>query len=367
MSSSKLVSAHIQGPQQAPAFNPNAIRSITDQNGQPALAVLEGIALVKPEWSYSQCHSHWHAFCASRGLAPAAKRFMPKNDKLRKHVPPTLTTDVNTLADVFMSLPSTCPSYLQKCAAALCRCYNLEPPAAFVYEPVMASRTRQAIPKEPRSLAATEPRQIASLPSPIPASENSAQNQSTDTFVPAGGSNVTFSLAASIPQQAASQLGLVFQGAGFCLRALQDIHGTSWFKGNDVAAALGYSSLQKAIRDHVHHTRRQQMQNIELCRVPESVTLSKYEQEAIWVTESGVWQLVLASQTELAEQFRFWFTGEMLPQLARTGTYSMQPQLQDAPNDDLQAIQFEQLAAHAEAERQRAENLRLQSRLLRLE
>jgi len=80
-----------------------------------------------------------------------------------------------------------------------------------------------------------------------------------------------------------------------------------------------------------------------------------------------VWQLVLASQTELAEQFRLWFTSEVLPQLARTGTYSMQPQLQDASNQDLQALQFEQMAAHADAERQRAENLRLQSRLLRLQ
>ena len=110
------------------------------------------------------------------------------------------------------------------------------------------------------------------------------------------------------------------------------------------------------------------MQNIELPRGTESVPLSKYEQEATWVTESGVWQLVLASQTELAEQFRLWFTGEVLPQLVRTGTYSMQPQVpSSATNDHLQALQFEQFAAHAEAERQRAENLRLQSRLLRLQ
>jgi prophage antirepressor-like protein len=111
-----------------------------------------------------------------------------------------------------------------------------------------------------------------------------------------------------------------------------------------------------------------QIQNIELARGSNSDPLSKYEQEATWVTESGVWQLVLASQTELAEQFRLWFTGEVLPQLARAGTYSMQPQLpSSATNDELQALQFEHFAAQAEAERQRAENLRLQSRLLRLE
>ena len=370
MSLSKHASAHAQGPQQAPAFNPSAIRSVTAQNGQPALAIIEGISLVKPEMSYSQAHAHWHAFCASRGLAPATKAHMPKNAKSRNHRAPMLASDINTLADVIMSLPGTCPNYLQKCAAALYRCYNLEPPAAFVYEPIVASRARQATPKEPHSPpATTEQGQTASLHPPAPACESPIQHASTDALVPAGGpSNATVLLATSRPQQAVSQLGRVFQGAHFCLRALQDVHGVFWFKGCEVAAALGYVNLGKSIRDHVHSTRRRQIQNIELARGSNSDPLSKYEQEATWVTESGVWQLVLASQTELAEQFRLWFTGEVLPQLARTGTYSMQPQLSSsATNDELQALQFEHLAAQADAERQRAENLRLQSRQLRLE
>jgi prophage antirepressor-like protein len=367
MSLSKQVSAHTQGAQQAPAFNPNAIRSVTDQNGQPALAIIEGICFVKPQFSYSQAHAHWHAFCASRGLAPAAKRFMAKNEKLRKRVAPMLTTDVNTMADVFMSLPDACPNYLQKCAAALYRCYNMDPPAAFVYEPIVASRARQAPQKGPQILEATAaPTQISSVALPAPVSEVQAEPAAAP-LAKTPNPNATISLASSMPQAAASQLGRVFQSNRFCLRALQSLDGTIWFKGNEIAEALGYAHASKAIRTHVHETRRQQLQNIELSRGGNSPPLSKYEQEATWVTEAGVWQLVLASQTELAEQFRLWFTGEVLPQLARTGTYSTQPQLQDAPSQDLQALQFEQMAAHADAERQRAENLRLQSRLLRLQ
>ena len=142
MSLSKQAAAHTQGALQPSAFNPNAIRSVIDQNGQPALAILESISSVKPEWSYSQARAHWHAFCASRGLAPAAQTSMPKNTRSSKHISPMLTTNVNTLADVIMSLPGTCPNYLQKCAAALYRCYNLEPPSAFVFEPIVASRAR---------------------------------------------------------------------------------------------------------------------------------------------------------------------------------------------------------------------------------
>lgn len=75
----------------------------------------------------------------------------------------------------------------------------------------------------------------------------------------------------------------------------------------------------------------------------------------------------MASQTEEAEQFRLWFSGEVLPQLVRTGTYSIQPQLQTTSNEELQAFQFELLAAQAAAERQKEEHLRVQTRLLRVE
>ena len=364
MSLSKYVAAHTQGAPRASAFNPHEIRSVAGQNGQPALAILEGVALVKPEWSYSQAQKHWHAFCASRGLAPATKTLMPKNK--RNHVPAMLTTDARTLADVIMSLPGSCPNYLQNCAAALLRCYHIEPPPAFVYEPVVASQLRQAKQKEPHAFEAEGVQaEISEMALPAPVPETKRKVPQPSTLAATGGASL--SLASAMPQDAVSQVGCVFQGSRFCLRALQDINGVFWFKGNEVASALGYANLQKAIRDHVHVARRQKMQNIALPRVPESVTLSKYEQEATWVTEPGVWQLVLASQTEPAEQFRLWFTGEVLPQLARTGTYSMQPQLAEAANDDLQALQFEKLAAHADADRQRAENLRLQSRLLRLE
>ena len=288
MSLSKQVSAHTKGAQHALAFNPSAIRNVIDQNGQPALAIIEGICFVKPQFSYSQAHAHWRAFCASRGLAPAAKRFMAKNEKLRNRVAPMLTTDVNTMAEVFMSLPDACPNYLQRCAAALYRCYRMEPPSAFVYEPIVASRTRQAPQKEPQILAATAaPTQISKVALPAPVSEAQAQPAAAP-LAKNPNSNATISLASSMPQNAVSQLGRVFQSSRFCLRAMHSLDGTIWFKGNEVAEALGYARAAKAIRTHVHETRRQQLQNIELSRGGNSPPLSKYEQEATWVTEAGV-------------------------------------------------------------------------------
>jgi antitoxin component of RelBE/YafQ-DinJ toxin-antitoxin module len=80
-----------------------------------------------------------------------------------------------------------------------------------------------------------------------------------------------------------------------------------------------------------------------------------------------LYQLLNASQTELGQQFRLWFTGEVMPQLVRTGSYTIQPQLPPTSHDELQALQFEQLAAQAAAERQREAHLRVQTKLLRIE
>ena len=170
-----------------------------------------------------------------------------------------------------------------------------------------------------------------------------------------------------MPQNAVAQIGHVFQNSTFCLRALQDVNGTLWFKGNEVAATLGYEDLNKAVRTHVHIDRRCKLLNLQFSRGGEMPPLTKYEQEATWVTESGVYQLLMASQTELGEQFRLWFSGEVLPQLARTGSYSIQPQLPTTSNDEFQALQFEQLAAQAATERQREAQLRVQTKLLRIE
>ena len=334
---------------ETPAFNPGAIRSVLNQAGQPLLAILEAIQFVKPEWNYSQAHAHWHAFCATLQLPPAAKAHMPKRsgDKSgRQPVPPMLATDVPTLANAFMSLPESCPQHLCECAAALYSHYNMESPQGFVYEPISASTSRRAPHNEQQIHATTgQPQSVDLAQSPL-VSAIAPQSPFGNALMAAGQpSNVSSALAATMPQNALAQVGHVFQNSTFCLRALQDVSGTLWFKGNEVATALGYASTQKAIRDHVHIDRRRQMQHIEL----------------------GVYQLLMASQTEVAEQFRLWFSGEVLPQLARTGSYSIQPQLETTSNNELQALQFEQLAAQAAAERQREAQLRVQTRLLRIE
>ena len=150
MSKQQLLSRSSQAACEAPSFDPSNIRSALNQAGQPLLAVLEAIQLVKPEWSYSKAHAHWHAFCAKLQLPPAPKMHIPKPKGLQngKQPAPMLTASVPTLASLFMSLPNSCPNHFCKCAAALYFHYNFEPPTTFVYEPLVATPAPKAAQNE---------------------------------------------------------------------------------------------------------------------------------------------------------------------------------------------------------------------------
>ena len=99
------------------------------------------------------------------------------------------------------------------------------------------------------------------------------------------------------------------------VRTLTDEKGETFFVGNDVAKALGYTNLQKAIRDHVDSDDK---------GVNEMVTPGG-TQKAIFINESGLYALILQSKLEQARVFKRWVTSEVLPQIRRTGRYQLQP------------------------------------------
>lgn len=85
-----------------------------------------------------------------------------------------------------------------------------------------------------------------------------------------------------------------------------------WFVGKDVAAALGYSNQQKAVRDHVFAEDK---------GVNEMDTPSG-RQNLVIINESGLYALIFGSKLESAKRFKRWVTSEVLPAIRKTGTYS---------------------------------------------
>ena len=83
------------------------------------------------------------------------------------------------------------------------------------------------------------------------------------------------------------------------------------FVGKDVAAALGYSNTQKAIRDHVDDEDK----------LTERFVLSGQTRSVIVINESGLYALILSSKLPQAKAFKRWVTAEVLPQIRATGGY----------------------------------------------
>ena len=110
-----------------------------------------------------------------------------------------------------------------------------------------------------------------------------------------------------------------------------------WFKGRDIANALGYENPGKAIRIHVDSD--DQMPTDELLTVSKggsnSDPLSKggpksglssetnYQRSTIYINESGLYTLIFTSKLESAKIFMKWVTSEVLPSISKTSSYVM--------------------------------------------
>lgn len=85
-----------------------------------------------------------------------------------------------------------------------------------------------------------------------------------------------------------------------------------WFVGKDVADALGYSDVNKAVAMHVENEDK---------KLNDKTSSSFGQRGATLINESGLYALILGSKLKSAKRFRRWVTKEVLPTIYRTGSY----------------------------------------------
>ncbi len=93
------------------------------------------------------------------------------------------------------------------------------------------------------------------------------------------------------------------------------IDGEYWFVGSDVARALGYSKLNEAVRTNTREM------DTTTAGVIDSIGRT---QQMVVINESGLYDMIFESRLPKARDFRHWVTGDVLPELRRTGSYSIQ-------------------------------------------
>ena len=100
-----------------------------------------------------------------------------------------------------------------------------------------------------------------------------------------------------------------------------------WFKAVVVATILKYTNQRKAIRDHVDpEDKRKLSELMSKSKRNNSFRLKTgplkgNEGNSLYLSESGLYSLVLRSKLESAKEFKRWVTSQVLPSIRKTGRY----------------------------------------------
>ena len=78
-----------------------------------------------------------------------------------------------------------------------------------------------------------------------------------------------------------------------------------WFKGKDIAALLGHSDTDQALRKHTDNEDRKSY----------PVKMTGQVRSYTFINESGFYSLVLSSKLETAKKFKHWVTSQVLPSI----------------------------------------------------
>lgn len=101
------------------------------------------------------------------------------------------------------------------------------------------------------------------------------------------------------------------------------INSEPWFVGKDVAEALGYANINKAVSMHVDEYDKKVLDFKGFSQNGNASKLwsgNDFSNKTI-INESGLYALIFGSKLESAKRFKHWVTSEILPSIRKNGTY----------------------------------------------
>lgn len=108
---------------------------------------------------------------------------------------------------------------------------------------------------------------------------------------------------------------IVFEGS--VIKVIIDDNDRVWFHANDLALALGYVDVKDAVRRHVN-----KKDKISFREINHSSSI-KNDPQTSYLSESGMYKLILSSKMKKAEKFSSWITEEVLPSIRKFGYYKL--------------------------------------------
>ena len=107
-----------------------------------------------------------------------------------------------------------------------------------------------------------------------------------------------------------------------------------WFNANQLAKSIGYSDPKGALLKHTDKMDRVQIKNIN-----HSYDIKQHPQ-TIYLSEAGLYKLILRSKLKSTKKFSDWVTNDVLPSIRKYGYYKMKKSYEKDKSDLLEKINY---------------------------
>jgi len=97
-----------------------------------------------------------------------------------------------------------------------------------------------------------------------------------------------------------------------------DINNILWFNLSDITNILKYKSRKDVIRDMIDKKYKKHLRDIITIQ-----EVNRTQENSIYITESGLYKLLIKSKMKAAEPFQEWLIEEALPKLRQFGKYEV--------------------------------------------
>ena len=107
------------------------------------------------------------------------------------------------------------------------------------------------------------------------------------------------------------------------LYMLIDKDNNPWFKGKDIAKILEYENSNEALKYHVKDKYK-----VQLNEIKKGSNLLPSHPHTIFINEAGLYQLIMKSKMNKADEFQDWVFEEVLPSIRKYGIYKINNELE---------------------------------------
>lgn len=120
----------------------------------------------------------------------------------------------------------------------------------------------------------------------------------------------------------------------YIINVIIDVNHEIWFHAKHSAIALGYADPRGAIRKHVDKKSITQIRNIK------HKSKIKSHPQTLYLSEGGLYRLILSSRLPKAKKFSEWITHDVLPSIRKYGFYKLKKQYEEKQTELLEKLNY---------------------------